>query len=983
MVIFQKFTPSKRAVIFSLLLFAIASVGIFGYAHGVYAEENVVVQKLMEGFGALVALVIQLVGRLVTMVLYILMAVAQYNDFIYSTAVSKGWGIVRDICNMFFVLVLLAIAAGTILQQEKYHYSKTLPKLILMAILINFSKTICGLLIDFSQVVMMTFVGAFSGAGPGNFMALLGIQNLLKMTEEGSKASSSSVFISLLLAVVYVFVALIVLMVITVQFIIRIVALWFLVTLSPFAFFLSALPQGEKYASKWWEQFTNYVILGPVLAFFLWISLAVTQNAALDKDGNVVKNAGGVQIHRELGKGYWPDASTDKNAEGFSVGDSIAGTVPGTAGFILGIIMLLASLIAAQQLSSVGGGMAMGAMSGMGKIASGAAKSPFQLAGATARGAGKVGVGAAKKVGSGAVNLAKNVFTPKNKNNGGEDESAKNQSSPGTARPPLAKTGAAAGKGVAKAGSALGGGFTKGANAASSGIMRAGAALGPAGAVIAAPLAGAVRVAGALGGGVIKAGSAVAGGAIKAGATLANTNWKALGGAGKNKLQAGMGAAKSKMQSFENVNAGDALKAVGGAMGRGAKATGGFLKEDAKKTLGHAKAGAGAISTFARTDVGALAKKGVEKTGEAVKSTQAYKSAEKIAKESEGLFGFTKTKPDTKSDVVPESSAVSVQTGSEAKEQIPRGEATFSQPRSASAPSSGTASQTQPLGEVEKMQKELSFEQDDQRRIQKGRKQAESALLGLDEKSEGFEMRKAALGGTVKRLDDQEQASAKKSEILKTNIRGVLQQKRRGAEANRTSILADMKMSPEEKNQKLNEAEARIENIDIQLSAGQISQPPAFSDTKGGESQELEKNRAQLERQYQGADSEGDQKTAVELNVSGFIQNAPDGGSRGTVSQEPKVNIAVSSDSSSIGGAGSSTEELIREMENLKQEKIKMTEDRRALLDRNIYENDPGERKNISNKLRTVNDRASDIEEKVRVIEKTLKNKQPTPPVAV
>lgn len=375
MAIFQRFARSKKAVLCSLFLFVIINIGVFGFAQGVYAAGpglDTVGQKLVEGLGALIGLVIQLIGKMVALLLYVLMAVAQYNDFIYSTAVSKGWSIVRDICNMFFVLVLLAIAAGTILQQEKYHYSKTLPKLILMAILINFSKTICGLLIDFSQVVMMTFVGAFSAAGPGNFMAALGVQNLLKMTEVGTDpATSGSIFISLLLAVVFLLVALVVVGVITVQLIIRIVALWFLVALSPFAFFLSSLPQGEKYATKWWEQFTNYVLLGPVLAFFLWISLAVTQHAA---DGKT--NASDIQIHRELGKKdanteYWPDANKDPNAKGLSVGDSVAGTVPGVAGFLLGIIMLLGSLVAAQQLASVGGGMAKGAMSMMGNVATG------------------------------------------------------------------------------------------------------------------------------------------------------------------------------------------------------------------------------------------------------------------------------------------------------------------------------------------------------------------------------------------------------------------------------------------------------------------------------------------------------------------------------------------------------------------------------------------------------------------------------------
>jgi hypothetical protein len=54
------------------------------------------------------------------------------------TPCSNGWVITRDIANMFFIVILLVIAFATILQIEQYNYKKWLPKLILMAILINF-----------------------------------------------------------------------------------------------------------------------------------------------------------------------------------------------------------------------------------------------------------------------------------------------------------------------------------------------------------------------------------------------------------------------------------------------------------------------------------------------------------------------------------------------------------------------------------------------------------------------------------------------------------------------------------------------------------------------------------------------------------------------------------------------------------------------------------------------------------------------------
>jgi len=92
--------------------------------------------------------------------------------------VVKGWAIVRDLCNMFFIVILLVIAFATILRVEGYDIKKMVPKLIIMAILINFSKTICGLIIDAADLIMNAFVSAFTGSMSGNLTTMLGLPAL-------------------------------------------------------------------------------------------------------------------------------------------------------------------------------------------------------------------------------------------------------------------------------------------------------------------------------------------------------------------------------------------------------------------------------------------------------------------------------------------------------------------------------------------------------------------------------------------------------------------------------------------------------------------------------------------------------------------------------------------------------------------------------------------------------------------------------------
>src|SRR3989338_11616050 len=58
--------------------------------------------------------VINTLGAYVLLPLINLMAqLFSYNRFLNSSAVNVGWPLVRDVCNMFFVVILLLIAFST------------------------------------------------------------------------------------------------------------------------------------------------------------------------------------------------------------------------------------------------------------------------------------------------------------------------------------------------------------------------------------------------------------------------------------------------------------------------------------------------------------------------------------------------------------------------------------------------------------------------------------------------------------------------------------------------------------------------------------------------------------------------------------------------------------------------------------------------------------------------------------------------------
>ena len=80
----------------------------------------------------------QFFSYLVNLLIGTMVEVVAYNDFNIDM-VKSGWSIVRDVANNFFIIILLVIALGNILRVSQYN-RQLLPKLLVMAVLINFSK---------------------------------------------------------------------------------------------------------------------------------------------------------------------------------------------------------------------------------------------------------------------------------------------------------------------------------------------------------------------------------------------------------------------------------------------------------------------------------------------------------------------------------------------------------------------------------------------------------------------------------------------------------------------------------------------------------------------------------------------------------------------------------------------------------------------------------------------------------------------------
>ena len=223
---FKKLFISRNLFVF---LFVLTAIFLFG--RPVYASIS---DTLGNVVGSIIAIFIRAISSILILLVGVLMNVATYSDFINAPAVAKGWVVVRDLCNMFFVVILLIIAFATILGQEEYGAKKMLPKLIMAAVLINFSKLICGLMIDVSNVVMLTFVNAFSAVGAGNILDMLGIADVTKIavsSDSGAVVTFGMIVSSYIFGLIYVVIATVVVAAMLGMLVVRVVMIWILVVL--------------------------------------------------------------------------------------------------------------------------------------------------------------------------------------------------------------------------------------------------------------------------------------------------------------------------------------------------------------------------------------------------------------------------------------------------------------------------------------------------------------------------------------------------------------------------------------------------------------------------------------------------------------------------------------------------------------------------------------------------------------------------------
>ncbi|MCX6702475.1 MAG: hypothetical protein NTW60_01235 [Candidatus Wolfebacteria bacterium] len=209
------------------------------------------------------------------------------SDVINLDSVRTGWGIVLNITNLGFVLAIIVIAFATIFRRESYGMKKTLWKLVVAALLVNFSLVIAGGIIDASNTVTNVFKDATLGKNGANLSVALG--NALKPQALGdvSGANNSSwtewlnnplkaafnLLASLIFIIIFTLLMVLAFLTLFLMFLMRALYLIILLILSPIVWLLWIFPDTSKYFKQWWSSFIRWNVFAPAVLFFIYIAV--------------------------------------------------------------------------------------------------------------------------------------------------------------------------------------------------------------------------------------------------------------------------------------------------------------------------------------------------------------------------------------------------------------------------------------------------------------------------------------------------------------------------------------------------------------------------------------------------------------------------------------------------------------------------------------------------------------------------------------
>lgn len=207
-----------------------------------------------------------------------------YNN---DSSTFNVWEIMRNVANAALTIILLIVIFSQLTGYgiDNYGIKKILPRLVIMAVVVNLSFVICELAVDLSNVLGVGLRDMFGAIGKSLYAArdeLFGeefigsmISGIFAMVGVGGvvaptaiAATSAGLAGSGAMAVIIIVLALIVVLFAVLLFFVmlgaRMIIIILCIAISPVAFALYILPNTQGLFKKWWKLFETVLVMFPI-----------------------------------------------------------------------------------------------------------------------------------------------------------------------------------------------------------------------------------------------------------------------------------------------------------------------------------------------------------------------------------------------------------------------------------------------------------------------------------------------------------------------------------------------------------------------------------------------------------------------------------------------------------------------------------------------------------------------------------------------
>lgn len=196
-----------------------------------------------------------------------------YNNTDSSSGTYAAWSAFRNIANVAFAILFIFIIYSQLtgMGVSNYGIKKTLPRLIIAAILVNLSFFVCQLAVDVTQILggaingfLQSIPVSGSGGTVSTWQEILGPVLAGTVIVGGLAAGAAILALSISLPLLLAFLVAVVMTIIILVG--RQAAIVILIILSPIAFVAYLLPNTEKWFKRWYTMFGALLMVFPIIA---------------------------------------------------------------------------------------------------------------------------------------------------------------------------------------------------------------------------------------------------------------------------------------------------------------------------------------------------------------------------------------------------------------------------------------------------------------------------------------------------------------------------------------------------------------------------------------------------------------------------------------------------------------------------------------------------------------------------------------------